>query len=206
VDHRAATGQGQHIELSQLEVGTYLSGPALIDYFATGREATSQGNRDPFADHAVNDVFPCADGRWLAVTVPAGDQWDRLRRQLDVGDGLPAKRMARWASGQQAVAAVEHLQSLGVAAGLIADAEHLTTVDPQLQHRRWLRTIDSEMVGTQTLDRHPGRWHGSGGDGEIELTYRASPYLGQHNFEVYGELVGWVDAQVAEALGDELLL
>jgi hypothetical protein len=61
------------------------------------------------------------------------------------------------------------------------------------------------MAGTQTLDRHPGRWY-SGNGREIELTYDASPFLGQHNFEVYGELLGWDDAQVAEALGDELIL
>ncbi|MCP4225817.1 MAG: hypothetical protein GY773_20980 [Actinomycetia bacterium] len=55
------------------------------------------------------------------------------------------------------------------------------------------------------MERFPGRWHDLSAQQELPLGYRASPYLGQHDFEVYGELLGWDEARVAEALGDELL-
>ena len=59
------------------------------------------------------------------------------------------------------------------------------------------------MIGRQQTDRHPARWYGA--DGEIELAYGPAPYLGQHDFEVYGELLGWDDVAVAEAMGDGLI-
>ena len=38
----------------------------------------------------------------------------------------------------------------------------------------------------------------------IELAYRATPYYGEHNFELYGELLGMDEIEVAEHMGDGL--
>ena len=88
LEARRRTGRGQHIDLSQFEVGTYLAGPALVDWIANGREATSIGTRDPFDDPVPNDTVPVGDGRWLAVTARDDDDWRRLAPLLDAGDGL----------------------------------------------------------------------------------------------------------------------
>jgi len=200
---RGESGRGQHIEISQLEIGTHLIGPALIDYLATGRVAESSGNDDPFADFAVNTVIRCRDGEWLALTIVDDDELRRIAGLL----GIDASRDAvlTWATASDALEAVEKLQAAGIAAGVIATARHLTEADPQLAHRDWLRTMDSELVGRQTTERYPGRWHRPDGAPEADLDHTASPYLGQHNFEVLRELLGWDEAEVAEALGDELL-
>ena len=210
LNHRSVSGMGQHIECSQLEVGTYLVGPALVDYFATGRIAGSAGNRDPFTHRVVNDVFRCADNDWLAVTITdvrTTEQVSAGLRLAPAPDGVAAA-LRLWAATQRATAAAEVLQGLGVAAGVVANADHLTTRDPQLAHRQSFVVLDSEMIGQQHVDRYPGRFH-SGADpgprGELELNYRPSPYLGQHNFDVYRDLLGWDEAQVAEAMGDNLV-
>jgi len=204
LNQRDQTGQGQHIEISQLEVGTHVVGPALIDYFATGREARSEGNRDPFASYLVNDVFPAAEGTWVAVTMVDGEQWAPVGAELGLEN--PGETFAAWIADHDAADVVERLQGLGVAAGLVADAPHLSGADPQLAHRDWLRTVDSSLVGSQTTERYPARWYRADGSRELDLDYSGSPYLGEHNFEVYPQLLGWDEARVAEALGDELLM
>ena len=211
---RDATGRGQHIDLSQLEVGTYLIGPAVVDWMVNGREASSNGNVDPFADHPVNDVFLCADGDWLAVTAFDDDDLARLSSIDGIGPdlveaGRAENEIRRWAAGVGGSAAQAALQAAGVAAGLVQNARHLTEQDEQLAHRDWLVEVDSSILGRQTTDRHPGQWFSVGGDGTskpIELRYSGSPYLGEHNFEVYEELLGWDAEQIAIAIGEELIL
>ena len=48
VEARRATGEGQHIDIAQMETGTYLIGPAVLDYLTNGREAHPIGNADAF--------------------------------------------------------------------------------------------------------------------------------------------------------------
>ncbi|MCP4223641.1 MAG: CoA transferase [Actinomycetia bacterium] len=209
IDHRARTGDGQHIDLSQLEIGTHLVGPALIDYMATGHQYESQGNRDPFADYSVNDVFVASDRELVAITIDDDDLFRTTmatigRTETDQ-NREPEEIISRWVAGVAGDAVVRQLQAVGVAAGLVKTADHLMNRDPQLAHRDWLRTAESQMIDTQQMERFPGRWHDLSAQQELPLGYRASPYLGQHDFEVYGELLGWDEARVAKALGDELL-
>ena len=39
---------------------------------------------------------------------------------------------------------------------------------------------------------------------ELMLDYRPSPYMGEHNFEVYARLLGFDDVEIAERMGDGL--
>jgi crotonobetainyl-CoA:carnitine CoA-transferase CaiB-like acyl-CoA transferase len=73
LEQRRHTGEGQLIDLSQLEVGTYLAGPALLDYLDSGRPTEPAGNHDAFEDHVPSDVYLCADGEWLAVSARDDD-------------------------------------------------------------------------------------------------------------------------------------
>ena len=66
--------------------------------------------------------------------------------------------------------------------------------------------MESDLIGTQTTERHPAHWYDASGEQEVVMRYGASPFLGQHNFEVFGELLGWDEAAVAEAMGDDLIL
>lgn len=205
--HRDATGQGQHVDASQLEIGTWLAGPAIVEYLATGREAVSRGNRDPWREHVVNDAFQCADGEWLAVTVDDDHDRDALAEVVRAAAGATTAgevsgAVAAWAATVAGTAAVDALQGAGIAAGLVQTARHLVEEDPQLAFDDWLVDLDSAMQDSQQTDRHPARWYVDGT--EVELSYRPSPYLGEHDFEVYGELLGWDEAAVAEAIGDGL--
>ncbi|MEM9651363.1 MAG: CoA transferase [Actinomycetota bacterium] len=209
LDHRNRTGEGQHIEISQYEVGTYLIGPAMIDFLATGRAAEANGNVDAFADHVVNEVFQGRDGDWLAVTLFDQSDWEAALALgvAPVPDGADGKNrtesVGAWVAARDAGAAQDELQAAGLAAGVVQTADHMANRDPQLAHRDWLVTMDSPMQGSQTTERHPARWFDRAG--ELPLQYRPTAYLGEHNFEVYQELLGWDAERVAIAMGTELI-
>jgi crotonobetainyl-CoA:carnitine CoA-transferase CaiB-like acyl-CoA transferase len=91
------------------------------------------------------------------------------------------------------------LQQAGVAAGKVQDAASLTA-DPQLQARSFFRQfVDHPHFGTRPHDRFPAIWSST----TLE-PYRRSPYFGEHMFEIYGELAGLSDEQIAEGIGDRL--
>jgi crotonobetainyl-CoA:carnitine CoA-transferase CaiB-like acyl-CoA transferase len=77
LEARRRTGRGQRIDLSQLEVGTYLLGPAYVDFLNNGREAHPQGNQDAFADYVPNNLYRCLNDEWLAVA-PIALRWTKL--------------------------------------------------------------------------------------------------------------------------------
>ena len=100
LDHRRRTGEGQHIDVAQLEAALQFLGPELLAYELDGRVATRAGNRHP--DLVPHGVFPClpeperagrypdggrgAEG-WVAISCADDEQW----RALVELTGLPAR-------------------------------------------------------------------------------------------------------------------
>src|SRR4029077_19543723 len=75
--HRARTGEGQYIELAQIESTVNMMGPALLDWSATGDAARPHGNRR--ASSVPRGVFPCAgEDCWCAIEVRDDTQWEGL--------------------------------------------------------------------------------------------------------------------------------
>ncbi len=214
LEARSTTGLGQHIDLSQLEIGTYLVGPALLDWFANGREASSIGTRDAFTDPVPNDVVAAFDGGWLAVTAHDDDDWAALAKLIGAPAHLTTIESRRahrdeirdmittWSARLSADEAATILQGVGVAAYAVLDAESLT-VDPQLVHRDWLVSMESPVFGTQYTDRFPAVLHDASGR-EVVIHYRHTPYLGEHTFDILESLVGLDAEAVAEGMGTGL--
>ncbi len=79
LDHRRRTGEGQYIDVAQLEAALQFLGPELLAYELDGRVATRAGNRHP--DLVPHGVFPCLPeperGRAATPTAAAGpkDGW-----------------------------------------------------------------------------------------------------------------------------------
>ncbi len=216
LEARRRTGRGQLVDLSQLEVSTYLTGPAHLDLFANGREAQPLGNHDAFEDFVPSEVYRCGDGEWLAVTTRDDQEWRGLCAVIgddmlsaDEGfatvEGRRARRamvddaLARWAGGQSANAAMHRLQAAGVPAGMIQNARHMTDSDEQLVAREWLTYLDHPVRGHHPADRYPARFSRT----PLE-PYAPAPILGQHTFEVYHELLGMSDEEIAGAIGEGL--
>jgi benzylsuccinate CoA-transferase BbsF subunit len=96
--HRNRTGQGQRIELAQLESVAATLGPFIMDYTVNGRVPERQANRSDIA--CPHGAFRCKDGppvtppvsraspptaaagqgedRWIAIAVYTDAQWQGL--------------------------------------------------------------------------------------------------------------------------------
>ena len=217
VEARERTGRGQYIDMAQLEVGTYLTGPALVDYWANGHETLPAGNVDALADPVPNEVYRCGDGRYLAVTASDDAMWAALAahtgldrqpdaRNLSTVDGRREARaridehLAAWCAGRDGEAAMRSLQDAGVAAGVVQDAADLAERDEQLADRGFWLTAELAEFGPRRHDRFPAVWSGT----DLAPYRNAPAYLGEANFEVWPELAGVDFDDVAAGVADGL--
>ncbi len=218
VEARRRTGEGQHVDIAQMETGTYLIGPAVLDLLANGREAHPIGNRDPFETWCPNAVYRCGDQHEVAITCRDDDDWVRLCATVswDIADladdpdlATVAGRFARsdeiderlriWCASRGADAAAEALQANGVPAGKVQDGGDLTA-DPQLVARDFWRRFDHAVFGDRPHERFPALWSTS----DLEPYLPSGAFIGEHNFEVYRDIAGMSEDDIAIGMSDGL--
>ena len=198
--HRRHTGKGMYIDVSQQESSVALMGPEVLAYQMTGEEPERRGNRSGW--YAPANSYRCAgEDRWVTIAVTNQDQWRSLAQAMDA-DGLAddprfatkeARRenhddldriISEWTIGLEAYDLTRKLQRLGVPAGPVLRGPDLLQ-DAHYKDRGTFVTVDHPQVGPK---QYPGiPWKMSATPGVVRWP---SPTLGQHNREVYGELLG----------------
>jgi benzylsuccinate CoA-transferase BbsF subunit len=201
--HRERTGEGQHIDLSQVEAGIVCLSEAIVTYTANGEILSRTGNRSRHA--APHGVFRCADlegrERWVAIAVHDDDDWQRLVSTLgrppwadDLALTTLAGRQGRvaeiearleeWTRERTPAAVAEQLQAAGVDAAPVEDFGDLHD-DPQLADRAHFRPVEHAVLGRHPVETHALRFSA------MEPRIRApSPRLGEHTEHVLCDLLG----------------
>ena len=198
--HRRRTGKGMYIDVSQQESSVALMGPEVLAYQMTGQEPERRGNRSGW--YAPANSYRCAgEDRWVTIAVTNQDQWRSLAQAMDADrladDPRFATKEARrenhddldriiseWTIGLEAYDLTRKLQRLGVPAGPVLRGPDLLQ-DAHYKDRGTFVTVDHPQVGPK---QYPGiPWKMSATPGVVRWP---SPTLGQHNREVYGELLG----------------
>jgi crotonobetainyl-CoA:carnitine CoA-transferase CaiB-like acyl-CoA transferase len=197
--YRAATGRGQIIELAQSENVLAQLGDVFLN-LQQGEKPERYGNRDKH--HAPQGLYPCADGRLLAVTVGDDDAWRGLTTVLGRADLAKDERLAEaagrqaahdnldeaiatWAAAVPADEGFRRLQEAGVAAAPLLDEEAFAS-DPQVNARQWIRPLTTRDVGSFDHLGHVYRG--------IPLAWdRGAPALGEDNEYVFKEILGLDD-------------
>lgn len=197
--HRARTGEGQWIDMSQLEATAGLVGEALMDLEMNGRVWDTEGSRH--ASMAPHGIYPSSgEDRWVAISCAGDDEWRGLTRAMGGPAWAWAARfashssrqanageldgaIARWTRSLTAEEATARCQAHGVAAapvmGLEAHQDH-----PHFRARAAVRAVRHPAVGDFALYASPIKL--SATPGKIE---RAAPCLGEHNAEVFRGLL-----------------
>lgn len=217
VDYRRRTGQGMHLDMSQLEASLHFSAPLLLDYLSSGTEPLRRGNRDLAA--APHGVYPCqGDDRWIAIACFDEETWQRLRRVIAPdGDGWPMQAqftsllgrkaaedeldqlMAAWTCEWDAQTLMVALQEAAVPAGVVHDTRALFE-DPQLQHRGHFQYLQHAEIGCYATER--SEFELSRTPGKLE---RPAPLIGEHTEYVLKQLIGLSDAEY-QSLKDDAVL
>jgi crotonobetainyl-CoA:carnitine CoA-transferase CaiB-like acyl-CoA transferase len=165
LDYRRRTGEGQYIDLSQLEASLHFLTPAMLDFIANGRTQTRNGNKSFCA--APHGVYRCrGDDNWCAVAVFTDLEWKAFCKVIDdpawtkeVKFGTLSARKENeealdslvecWTAGYTAEEVMNSMQRAGVAAGMVRNAGDLIENCPQLAHRHfWWRPEHPEMGET----------------------------------------------------------
>jgi benzylsuccinate CoA-transferase BbsF subunit len=205
--HRARTGQGQYIDLSQVEAGIHFIEPVILDYTVNGRVWGLQGHDSPYA--CPHGVF-ATEGRerYIAIAVDTPAHWQALRSLAPLDDfadasfdGLEARqaekqpiedRLRAWCRDQDGFALAERLRAAGVPAHMVLRPSDLYN-DAQLAHRQFFVTLNHTNMGPTPYDGHVTRFSATPG-----LLSKAAPCLGEDTQVVLREFLGYSDDDIAE--------
>ncbi len=172
--HRARTGRGQWLDVSQFESLSSLLETLVLDMSVNGPAAisTRTGNRIPYGGGAPHGAYRCqGDDRWVAITVFNDDEWralvdvmgnpqwtrdprfataDARQHNADALDDL----VESWTVRRTAEEVMRLLQAAGVAAGVVQTGEDLSQ-DPQLKERGFFRRVPDHQGDYRTIESAP---------------------------------------------------
>ena len=203
---RRRTGKGCFIDVSQLESAVTTIGEHILGFQMTGKSPQNRGNRHPV--YAPHGAYPCqvartSGSRLRSRMMTSGSgcvlRWTcRSWRTIpDFRDVLSRHRnhdalddiIAQWTQSKSAVDLMRLLQDAGVSATPVMTGEAIFN-DPHYQERGLLEFVDHPSCGPYFMpgaawkmsETPPGvRWH--------------APRLGEHNEQVFGELLGLGDGR-----------
>ncbi len=194
--HQQRTGQGQNIDISQVECMLPLVAPSLIEQSALGYTSPRIGNRHRV--YVPHGAFRCAgDDQWVAIAVCNDTQWQAacsVLQRPDLATLTAAERRAReaeleeaisaWTAERPAEEAMNTLQAKGVAAGVVRLPGDLDK-DPHLTARGFWHRVDRPFIGPH--------WQSSAAWREGSDAYpvrRVAPTLGQDNEAILIGMLG----------------
>jgi crotonobetainyl-CoA:carnitine CoA-transferase CaiB-like acyl-CoA transferase len=224
--HRGRTGEGQHIDVSQLEPATALSGALLLDAVVNGRPSRRPGfppgNRRPFPPHAPAGCYRAeGEDRWVVISCRTDDHWAALVRALgsppwadDARFATTARRVEHadeldahleaWTSQRDRYAVMDLLQRAGVPAGAVQDAADRLERDPQLAARGHYTMLGNAEVDPLPLEGLPVRMSATPPHTGGRLR-RGPPRLGEDTAAVLGEVLGLGERDVARLAAQGVL-
>ena len=206
LDYRRRTGKGQYIDHAQIEAGLNYMTPLILDYQANGRELALKGNKCDYA--APHGIYRCqGEDRWVAIAVMTEDQWKKFVRAIGSPKWTQVKKFATaegrvkasdeldklvetWTINYPPEAIQELLQSVGVGAGVVANAKDIDE-DPQLNYYNFYREMDRPYLGRLRY-YHPDPIKLSDAEAEI----RRPVLLGEHTDKVCREILGMAQGEI----------
>jgi crotonobetainyl-CoA:carnitine CoA-transferase CaiB-like acyl-CoA transferase len=213
--HRDRTGEGQFIDLSQVEAAGALMTAAILEYQLTGRDAQPNGNRHTYL--APHGIYPTnEDDRWVAVAVRTDAEWQRLRQAM----GDPA-----WARGRELASSAGRVASAAAIDAQFADWTHTLPRGEIVAHLTEINVPAAPVLELHEVLAHP---HYTGRelyakvrtpDGE-ELTFFRLPWqlnsaptgttgrvpaLGEANEEILRDRLGLTAAEYEELVAQKAI-
>ncbi|WP_024442161.1 CaiB/BaiF CoA-transferase family protein [Mycobacterium sp. UM_WGJ] len=204
--HRDMHGaSGQLIDVNLIDPLARLLEQTLLGYDQLGLVPTRAGNRWDIS--APRNTYRTADGRWLAMSGSSPALALRVFRAIGRADLVddadfsdPQRRLARAREVDQVVAdwvatktldeAMAVFDAKQVAAAAVYDITDLVA-DEQLAHREVFVKVDDDELGAMTVQAPVPRF--SDATGRVE---HLGPRLGEHNTEVYRELLDLTSSDI----------
>ncbi len=214
LQHRNRSGIGQHIDTSLCEPLITALGPQVVEYDQLGVVQGRLGSRLPFS--APRNVYITADGKWLSMSSSSQSVFERTMQAIGRPDLIKDERfldnrkrgenvdaldeiIAAWISERTCDEAMDVFVRHEAAAAPVYSVAEVVT-DPHFTARKVVVSVEDQDLGqirmqapTPRLSKTPGRIKFSG------------PHLGQHNHEIYVDLLG-MTSEAVEALKAEKVI
>jgi crotonobetainyl-CoA:carnitine CoA-transferase CaiB-like acyl-CoA transferase len=213
--HARLTGNGQFIDLAQIECMMPFAAPWIVAHSIDGRKPMKYGNRHP--DFVPHGCFSCAGAdNWIVVAASSEAMWPKLARLLGRGDWAADENLrsaagrrqieneieaaiADWTSTRVPDEAMSLLQAAGVASGVARLPIDLLK-DPQLRARGFIQEADRAFIGKHPQPSMPFRE-----TGKPFPIRSAPPTLGEHNREILAGMLGLSDAEIDQLTRDGII-
>ncbi len=214
--HRAKTGEGQYIDLSQREACAMLLPEGLMEYAMNGTQPPRQSNRDPHM--APHGVFRCrGEDRWVSLVVRNDAEWQQLCTVMGRAALATDPRFARlaarkenedaleqivsdWTQVRSADEVTQSLQRAGIAAYPALDGRDMLA-NPHVAARGFFVELEHPEVGKR---RHLGiPWKMSRTPCAVR---RPAPCLGQDTDYVLSDILGLSREQISSLRSKDVLV
>lgn len=207
--YRDATGKGQSIDLS-LQEGIWLL--TAIEhcgyYFLYGKAYERRGNEA--LANAPSGCYPTKDG-WVVMNIPTDDEWARLSRAMHqeklITDpkyctiSLRVKNrdevndiVSEWTKELTMEEVEKELMTAKVACSKVPTFDQIPN-DPQLLSRNMVVEVEQKLSGKMKVPGSVFKMSETPGNAEV-----AAPFIGEHNAEIYGGLLGYSEKELKEMM------
>ena len=214
LEHRRRTGEGQLIEVAQIEVGAAITAEPVIEYSMNGIVRLRDGNRQRAY---CQGVYPTAtDDAWVALSVRDDTDWSQLVNAIGQPRLLEDDRLATadcragahdvfdqvvaaWTQTQIPANIVAALRERNIPVEELTRPERMYEL-PELNAREYYEDFEHSVTGRH---RYPG-WPFRITPGPTRHHRFAPPTLGQHNAQVLSTL-GLSDDELAALRRDGVI-
>ncbi len=214
VHHRETSGRGQHVDTSLCEPLLTLLGPQVIEYDQLQKVQTRLGSRLPFS--APRNVYQTGDGKYLSMSCSAQSVFERTMNAIGRPELVDDPRfidnrkrgenvdqideiISEWMGKHTLEEAMAVMLASGAAAAPIYSVKDVVN-DEHFRARQSIVTIDDPVLGKVRMQAPTPRLSDS--PGSIKFT---GPKLGQHNNEIYGDLLGLNAAAIKTLAADQII-
>lgn len=213
--HRDRTGEGQYVEVPQVEAAMQFIGAELLLAAETGIDPVPDGNHVPHM--SPHDAFPAkGEDQWVAIAAENEEQWARLCTAIGKPELAADPRftslsdrksneaeltaiLSAWTETRDKHEMANLLQAAGVAAAPVANAADVAASE-YLAHRGFFTELEHPDAGRH---RHPGlpirlsRTPGS--------QRRAAPQFGGDNLHVLENILAMPAAEIERVSASEAM-
>lgn len=193
LEHRARTGEGQHVDVSQIEPMIHV----IADLYAADPLPEKSGNDD--ARFALHGVFPAqGEDRWVAIAARDEDQLRAVGSVLGIEGAVTQAAVAGRTAEWDRYGLADALTAAGVAASAVQDGRDVFESD-ELAAGSHFVAIDHPVLKAAKMPAPPYRLEAT------PWSMGPAPLLGEHNRAVYVEMLG-MDQDELDALAAEGVL
>ena len=212
--YRSNTGNGQWVDLACTEAAATLTGPSILDWSAnkrpTRRDGEPNSNRSAWPKMAPHGIFPTNNiDTWISLACRNDDDWTQLRALINDPAGFDSnydtlegryahqdsleKLVSGWTLVNSQNDLASQLTSIDIPNAPVRNPQQRIDQDENTADWGLWPTVEHTQMGEVRVDGLPV--HLSETDWQLE---RGAGCLGEHNEEVYGELLGFSSAKLKD--------